>query len=193
MDMKRSFFRCWFFVGLIFFGRILQAEAPLSVELPAVAVLDQEYILFECQAAQEARSLIESQRVTFQSEIDQQEKELRRDEVALQKAQETLSEEDFLKNRSIFENRVGEVHKKVALRRSHLEQSFNKAREMIIAKMNEIITRLSQEKEFSLVFPKGAVLYAKQRLDITKDVLRELNRLLPRVEIETIAEEQIHD
>lgn len=146
-------------------------------------VIDQEHILFECQAAQKARSFIESQRLSFQSEIDQQERELREQEETLEKEQPDLSEQEFLVKRQAFENRVSEVHKRVALRRSQLEKVFNKARETILVKMKEIVSRLSKERRISVVLPKGLVLYVEPGLDMTSEVLEELNQLLPEVDV----------
>lgn len=157
------------------------------------AVLDQERVLFESQAAQDVRAQIESQRAAFQKEIDQQEKALRQEEDALKTAQPTLSEEAFLERRTAFETRVGEVHKKVALRRAQLEHAFHKAREEIVGAMNKIVAQLSQETGTTLVLPKGAVLYALDSLDITQEVLSKLNHTLPTIKIEHMTQEDLHD
>lgn len=171
-----------FFCFCISFGKISTADQNIKEKVPFV-VIDQEHILFECQAAQKARSFIESQRLSFQSEIDEQERKLRLEEETLEKEQRDLSEKEFLVKRQAFENRVAEVHKKVALRRSQLEKVFNKARETILLNMNEIVSRLSKERGASIVLPKGVVLYAGPGLDMTPEVLDKLNQLLPEVDV----------
>tara|TARA_A100000171_G_C2134671_1_gene149337 strand:+ start:2324 stop:2833 length:510 start_codon:yes stop_codon:yes gene_type:complete len=162
-----------------------------------VVILDQEHVLYECKAAQETRAQIESQRLAFQTEIDKHEKELRQEEEILKQLEASLSEKEFLKRRNAFDHRVADIHKKVALRRSQLERAFNKAREEIMNKINEIVARLSNEKKYALVMQKGAVIYSRKPLDITQDVLRELDNLLPTVivesgnEIRTMTEENL--
>lgn len=162
-------------------GGQICAEAPVTQG--SFLVIDQDYILFECQAAQKARAFIESQRLSFQSEIDQQEKRLRQEESFLEKEQQSLSEESFMLKRQDFEKKVNEIHKKVALRRSQLEKAFNKARETIVVQMKDIIGKIAASRKVSLILPKGVVLYFDPALDATEEVLTQLNGILPEVNV----------
>lgn len=193
MKGKRFIAPCLVFVGLLMLNTSLWSTQNREGSLPSMAVLDQEYVLFECQAAQETRTFIESQRRLFQSEIDQQEKALRQEETDLQEVQKTLTEDAFHKRRTAFEKRVGEIHMAVSQRRSQLERTFNKAREEIVTNMMEIVSTLSQAKGIKLVFPKGAVLYAKQNLDLTQEVLDTLNKKLPKIDMERLQKENADD
>ena len=49
--------------------------------------------------------------------------------------------------------------------------------------MLNIVGKLSKQKGYSVVLPTSQLLYADPKLDITNDVLSELNSTLPKVSV----------
>lgn len=156
-----------------------------------LAILDHDHIMQESCAARQARQDIEQQRTEFQKELDHYEQTLRELENRLVDLQKTSSEESYSKKRQDFESRVAETHKIVAERRAQLEESFNSAREIIVAATLKIVTEIAQQQGYQIVFPKSIVFYhSSDAHDITQDVLRQLNATLPKISLKLIEKQK---
>ena len=153
-------------------------------------VVDHDRIMYEADAAKKSREEIEKRRLEFQEEIDRHEKELRVQEDALKKAEKSLSAKEFDQKRSDFSTKVAKVHEKVAGRRVELEHLFNDARSQLMDFIVKIVTALAHEKRLSAVFPKGALIYVNDELDMTQEVLKRINEQLPQIQSTSLTKKE---
>ncbi len=153
-----------------------------------VAIVDYQRILRDARAAKSIREQIEKRRKKYQQEIREQEKALLERERELSRQRSVLSPEAFQKRRRAFEEEAARVQRLVQERRRELDAASAEAYARIRNVIIEIVGGLARDRGFNLVLPSSAVLLFSPKLDLTEDVLQELDRRLPTVEIPQSAE-----
>ena len=121
------------------------------------------------------------------ADIAKREKLLHEREATLQKAKETLGEQVAAKLQQERAKIAAEEAKKAKLAfATDLDQ---KAKE--VEDLQEILKerdqKLAEQKKYDLVVPKGGLLFSKDGLDITGEVVKELNKKLPDVKLDMSA------
>lgn len=163
----------------LFAGNALAQEIP-----PArIAVVDYQRLLRDSSAAIDIRAQIERQRQIYQEQITAQEQELRaaNDELARQRT--ILSPDAFALKRREFEERVAEVQKGVQTRKQQLDQAYDYGIREVRKVVAGIIGELAKERGFNLVVARQQVLYLETALNISDEVILQLNERLPKVVI----------
>ena len=94
---------------------------------------------------------------------------------------------DYEKKKSkIPEKSLKELEKKIIHQREELQNlamSFErslsieeyKKNQEILSKIKSITENIASEKKIDIVIPKSSLLYSKEKLDITEDILKKLN------------------
>lgn len=161
------------------------ATAQDNEPLPpaVVAVLDYQHVLRESAAAKDIRRQIEVYRKRYQSEIKQEEEKLRAEEASLKQQRTVLSPQAFEERRNAFEKKVIEVQKKVQLRTRALDTAFNEAIDELQKVMVPIVTEMTRTRKFNIVVDSSQVMIAAERLNITDEVIEQLNRKLKTIKV----------
>lgn len=146
-----------------------------------IVIVDMQRILENASSAKDVREKIKSQRNKYQSQITKQEESLRSDEKKLTQQKSILSQEAFEKKSSEFKKKLIDVQRDVQEKRVALDKSLSKALAQIQEAVLEIVTDLSKEKSFDVALPSSQVLFAKDNLNLTEEVLTRLNKKLPKV------------
>ena len=167
--------------ALVTFGLVFGVMAKAGAT--SFLVVDHDRLMAEAQAAEKVRRDIESKRQNFQAELDAHEKSLRQEEEVLKGQETTLDEKEFTKRRLDFTKRVNMVHEKVSQRRQELEQGIQDARLQLVEKITEIVGQIAKEQRADVVLPKAGLVFSRPSLDVTDEVLKRLNALLPEVKI----------
>lgn len=183
--------RGWLIIALLAVSTCSIGAPPAAraQELPATvaAVIDYQQILKEAKAARSIREQIESRRKAYQDEISEEEQRLREADQAFAKQSSIMSPEARAEKRREFEKEVVEVQRLVQERRSELDRAsamaLNEVKEVLI----EIVTGMADERGFNLVLPSSEVLFFSRRIDLTEEVMAELDARLPRVEVPEVA------
>ena len=161
------------------------AGALQAQQLPATvaAVIDYQRILRDAAAARSIREQIEVRRKVYQEEISQQEQRLHEADKAFAKQRSVLTPEAFAEKRRDFEQEVAEVQQLVQERRRELDRvsavALNEVKDALI----EIVTGMAEERGFNLVLPSSEVLFFARRIDLTEEVMAELDARLPEVDV----------
>lgn len=153
------------------------------------AVIDYQRILREASAARAIREQIEDRRKVYQDEISAEERRLQEADQAFAKQRSLLTPEALAEKRREFENEVVEVQRLVQERRRELDRAsavaLNEVRKVLI----EIVTGIAEERGFNLVLPSSEVLFFARQIDLTEEVLAQLDARLPQVQLpEVVAE-----
>jgi len=164
-------------------------SAARAQELPATvaAVIDYQRILKEAKAARSIREQIEARRKAYQDEISKEEQRLREADQAFAKQSSIMSPEARAEKRREFEKEVVEVQRLVQERRSELDRASSMALNEVKEVLIEIVTGMADERGFNIVLPSSEVLFFSRRIDLTEDVLTQLDARLPRVEVPEVA------
>ncbi len=152
------------------------AEDPLKV-----AVVDVDKLMQASKSAKQLIAELEKQRAKFQEEVSKHETKLRELEKKLVEEQKKLSPDEFNKKREEFERQVAQVQEKVGKRREQLEQAFSESREEIQKAILKLVVEVSDKNKYTLVIPRSVVIFRADHLEITDNILKQLDEKLPKV------------
>lgn len=147
------------------------------------AVVDVQAILESSIAVQTIRTSINNISQKIQDDIEKKEAELRKVEEQLLKKRKTLSEEVFEKEVSEFNKKVGEAQKEVQKKKAALEQAHAEAISKVHEATIEIIKNLAKKYNLKLVLPSSQILFAITEINITGEVIKQLNEKLKIVKV----------
>ncbi|MEQ9641785.1 MAG: OmpH family outer membrane protein [Alphaproteobacteria bacterium] len=181
--------RAWMWLCGMLFAALLvppaSAQDNKEAGLPAavIAVLDYQTVLREAAAAKDIRRQIEVYRKQYQTEIKAEEGKLRAEEADLKRQRTVLSAEAFAERRRAFEKKVIEVQKKVQVRTRALDGAFNTAMDELREVMVPIVTAMTKAQKFNIVIDSSQVMFASARLNITEEVIEQLDRRIKTVKV----------
>ncbi len=166
-------------------GAGAQPQPPTAAPIaPAVvAVIDYQRLLRESEAAKSIRRQVETQRRAYEAEVEAERERLSAADRRLNQERDDLPPEIYRERRRAFEEDVAEVQRLVQERRRQLDAASSAAFQRIRDTVVQIIDSLSDRYRFNLVLPRSEVLVFAPEIDLTADVMAELNRRLPQVDI----------
>ena len=74
-------------------------------------------------------------------------------------------------------------HRRTQTKRAALDNALFGASNEIQKKVLDIVSSIAKQRGYTLVLPSSQLLYADPKLDITADVLSQLNSALPKVNV----------
>ncbi|MBL94964.1 MAG: hypothetical protein CMF70_06635 [Magnetovibrio sp.] len=149
-----------------------------------IAVLDLNGILRNASSTKEIRAQIMKFRTTFEQEIQKEQQVLRDANQELARKRSLLSPEAFAEERQKFEQKVVDVQKLGQKKRKILEVAQNNAMLNVENILNDIVQDVAVKKGFSLVIRRAQTVVLDKNIDITKEVLTELDQRLPTIKVE---------
>ncbi|MCF7920688.1 MAG: OmpH family outer membrane protein [Candidatus Cloacimonetes bacterium] len=147
-----------------------------------LAYIDTDRVMKECQDTQEAQQLFQSEQLSWNEEIQGFDTEIQRlnDEYEQKKLILTESGKTEAKNKikdlmARRDQRVNEVFGDGGL----AMQKNAELLEPILNDLREVIEKISTDENIDVVFDAstGGILYAVPRLDITDQVIEEMNKV----------------
>lgn len=167
-----------------FSGFEAAAQAPENPGLLVkMAVIDVQAILRNATAVKSVRTQIDKYRVSFQGEIEKEEKEIVTANEELGRQRAILAPEAYNDERRKFEGRVVDAQRLVQQRKQSLNEVLNQAMGEVQKVLNDVITELAKEHNFTLLFRKDQTILVTRELEITQVVLERLNQKLPDVKV----------
>jgi outer membrane protein len=148
-----------------------------------IATINIQSILRDSAAAKSAKSIIDSKRDQYQAELKKIEDQLRKDDQSLAEKRSILSPEALEQEKRKFVQQVTDAQKDVQEKRERLGEAYNEAVGDIQEAVMKIVESMAKERGFKVVVPTNNLVYATSDLDITKDVLAQLDKDLPKVDI----------
>lgn len=171
----------WLFLFMLVVGAV-----PLMAGEPQAPVLmvDVKRVLDESRAAVGAQKKIEIQRRAFQEEISIQEKRIREAEQELVQARGKLDAKQYAEKENQLRQGFRDVEKYVQERRQMLEKATTSSMGRVRDALLDIVKDMALKRGAQAVLVKQQVLWAKDGLDVTDEVLITLNQKLPEVAVE---------
>lgn len=160
-----------------------RTAAAQKLPTTVAAVIDYQRILREARAAQSIRDQIEKRREAYQGEISREEERLREADQAFAKQRSLLTPEALAEKRREFEKEVVEVQRMVQERRRKLDLASAAALNEVKKSLIEIVTGIAEARGFNLVLPSSEVLFFARSIDLTEEVLAQLDQRLPNVRV----------
>ena len=167
------------------------AEPLIKVNPSIVAIVDVQRILQSSKAAKSVQDQLEAQRSKFQTEIADEEKELRDAEQKLAKLRENAKSDEFAEQEQKLQQRFLTVERHVQAKRKALDQAFTDSMNTVRKGVVDIVSEIAKEKGVNLVVVKQQVIWNVQNIDITDEVLVRLDKKLPQIQVKIISEEDL--
>lgn len=176
LKIKESFFLGLF--SLLFFT---SSEAKAD----KIRILNISKIMNVCQAAVKAREFLDVHRKVYYEEIEKKEEKIRQLHKELEEIQHK-DREEFERRRKDFEEKFLEVKNQFQRYKSELEFIHQNSLDLIHKKAMDITLRIRQKENIKVILPAESVIDHEVDLDITEQVLKELNEVLPSVDIQSL-------
>jgi outer membrane protein len=158
---------------------------PIAVGIVNLSVIRNEALVFK-----KFTDLINTQYKSFHSELLSQENDLRKnyDEVKHIESTNKTSNPELQKRRSEIDQKVSELEKNIRDKKDKLNSSLASLKGKIDQTIQEIIVDVSEKRHLNLVFnatilDAPIVLYGGKELDITPEIIKNLDQRLPTVQL----------
>ncbi len=148
------------------------------------AVVDVESIFEHSTAIAHIKKSINVISDQIQGELSVKESELKKVEADLIGQRGVLSEEEFEKQVSEFNKKVSATQQEMQQKKIELEQAHATAIAEVHKNTIAVISELSKKYGFNIVFPSAQVLFVANDLNITLEVISNLNERLKIVEVD---------
>ena len=140
-----------------------------------IVVVDFQRVVRESAAAGTVRRQIDELRNAYQEEFATIEEELRAVEAELTEQRTALSDEEFLRRRRDFEQRVTEAQRQAQYRRAELDRALDEAMNAIQDALLEVIAEIAEARRANVVLNRSNVIMVDQQLDLTSQALADLD------------------
>ena len=165
------------FILLIFFSikSLVVADTPFF--------LDFKYILNESDAGKKAQDYLKNKLNKGIKNIQDKEKKIQEEEKKIIEQKKIISAEDYKKKVSNLRSKVSSLQKE---RNSLLEtvaKQRNKAKNELLKNLNPIVKEYMKEKNIRMIVDKKSILLADENLDITNEIIAELNKKLKSINL----------
>jgi outer membrane protein len=174
------------FLSIVLFLTNFSANASevSSTNVEKIAVVDVQTILDNALAVVYIRNEVDRLNKNLQNEVVKLENDLKNQEEDLIKQKDILSKDNFEKEVIKFNKNVTKAQKEMQEKKIKLEQAHAKALSRVNQLALKIISKLAKKNKYSLVLPSTQILFADEKLNITNEVLGQMNTTLPKVELD---------
>ena len=158
---------------------------PIAVGIVNLSVIRNEALVFK-----NFTDLINKQYKSFHSELLSQETDLRKSYNEVKHIENTskTSSPELQKRRSEIDQKVSELEKNIRDKKDKLNASLASLKGKIDQTIQEIIVQVAEKRHLNLVFnatilDAPVVLYGGKELDITPEIIENLDQKLPTVQL----------
>ncbi|RZO36159.1 MAG: OmpH family outer membrane protein [Rhodospirillaceae bacterium] len=151
---------------------------------PGIGIVDVQKVLRDSKASKSIRPTIDNMRKEFQKQVSEQEQSLRQAEQELSRQRAILAPEAFAQKRRIFGEQARDAQKSVQKRRRDLDRAFNETKNEILKSLIVVAQKVATEKKLNILIEKRFVFISAKKLDVTDEIIKRLDKLLPTVAID---------
>ena len=166
-------------VFLFSFNSIAETNYPNT----SIAIVDLNLILSESKAAKNATKQFEEIQKLTEDKIIASDKEMLNERNKLIEQQSVIAPEAFELKAKDYEKKLQEYQTDKQNKLRKLEGILQKARNEILDKVKPILEDLSKEFGVTVILEKNSVLLSANNMDITDDVIKKLNKELPKIKV----------
>jgi outer membrane protein len=164
-------------------GVAAPAEAQDQTRMVRFGVVDVELIEREAAMNKDMNAQMNELRKKLSEQVKQEEAALRKASEDLQRQKVLLAPEAFEQEVRKFRQKELEFQKKIQDRNNDFNRVRLYARNSFAQELNRALTEITKEHQFSLVLRRSQVLVVADFLDITKVVLDQINKNVPKFTI----------
>ena len=165
--------------SLLGFNSIAETNYPNT----SVAIVDLNLILSESKAAKNATKQFEEIQKSTEDKIIASDKKMLDERNKLIEQQSVIAPEAFELKAKDYEKKLQEYQADKQNKLRKLEGVLQKARNTILEKVKPILEDISKELGVTVILEKNSVLLSANNMDITDNVIKKLNKELPKIKV----------
>ncbi len=158
----------------------LHAEAYPNT---SIAVLDLNKVLVESKAAKKAAEEIDEIAKEIEDNLKISDEELIIEQNKLIEAQTIMAPEAFEAKRKEYEEKVQNYSITRQNKLISVDRLIESSRNNILDNLKPILEEISEKKGITVLLEKSTVLLNAETMDITDEVIKALNKELPKIEV----------
>jgi len=148
-----------------------------------IGVLDVDKIIQESTAVIDIQKKVDAKKSAYEAEITKKQTQLESEQKKIEDKKSTLSKEAFDKEVKNFEAKVEDLKTYIDRKQNSLKKASIDAMSKVNDKVKAIVTEIAKEKKLDAIIPSSQTLYYKDELDITPEVLANLNKKITKVDV----------
>ena len=162
---------------LVMLGVFLVASSPVVsfAEDVKLGYVDLQRALNETDDGRKAKESLKKVFDQKQKELDEQQEELKKAIEDLDKKRTLLPADKVREKETELQGRMQKVQQTYLRHQQELSGKEQEATAKIFERMNKIITKIALAENFSMIFDRGGVVFAKPHLDLTNELIRRYN------------------
>ena len=149
-----------------------------------IGIIDIQRVFTDAKAAKSVRGEMDNIRKQFQDQIRAQERKLRDAAQQLMEQKVLLSEQEFSRRRRALEDEGRKAQTAVRERKQQLDRAFGRTRNVIMKDLLAVASDLRKSRDIHIVLEKRDVFLAVSSLDLTPEIIKLLDKRLPRVALQ---------
>ena len=158
---------------------LLMADYPNT----SIGVIDINKILSDSDAAITAAEQIEEIAIEIENEIKLSDDEIIKEQNSLIESQSIMAPEAFESKRNEYENKVQKYNNVRQSKLMKIDELIAVSRNEILSAIKPILEDISNEKGITIILEKTSIMLNAEKMDITNEVLKKLNKSLPSIKV----------
>lgn len=145
--------------------------------------LDFKLILNQSTAGKKAQDFLQKKLKNGLDNLRKKEKEIQEEEKKIINQKKIISSEEYKKKVNVLRNKVNGLQEQRKNLLENVSKERTKARNVLLKNLNPIISSYMKEKNIRMVIDKKSLLLADERLNITDDIMKILNKQLKSIDL----------
>ena len=170
-------------IVLVLQTSFVRAQISSELEPVSLAVVDFRGVLSKSEAARNIRSVVDEKRQELRKYFLEVENSLRDEQKDLSKKRSIVTAEAFEKRARKLKEKAQSAQKLAQTSNQKLKKSFDQAMDKVQKELLRIVAEVAEESGVGVVLFRSAIVIAVKKLDISKEVLKRLNKKLPDVKV----------
>ena len=170
-------------LALIFFLTYSFYASSDSYPNTSIGVLDLNKVLLDAKAAKRAAEEIDKIAKDIEIELIKSDENMINEQNKLIEAQSIMAPEAFELKRKEYEEKVQNYNIERQNKLISVDKLVENSRNEILDKLKPILEEISVSKGITVILEKGTVLLNAETMDITDEVIKSLNKELPKIEV----------
>lgn len=149
-----------------------------SASAETIALVDTQAVLNQCIIGKAARSNLEARIKSAQAKLAQSKSDFEKQRADLEKQAKVLSGSAFEARREALAKKQVDLQRSAQDMQAELARLNEQEVSKVVAQIQEVVKELAKERKYTFVFEKDrqTVLYASDRIDISADVVKILDK-----------------
>jgi len=160
---------------LAVFVVLMLGASKVVAEEVKIGYVDMQRALNETEDGRKAKAQLKKVFDQKQKELDEQQEELKKAIEDLDKKRTLLPADKVHEKETELQGRMQKVQQTYLRHQQDLSAKEQEATAKIFERMNRIIAKIAASENFSMIFDRGGVVFAKPHLDLTNELIRRYN------------------